>query len=119
VEQSVVLLAAGDTVGFGRVLTASHASLRNDYEVTGPHLDAIVDAAASLPDCLGARMTGAGFGGCAIALVREPAIGEFTARVESAYKAAMGLEPRFYPAHVADGVHETTEEAAWRTPEGN
>jgi galactokinase len=119
VEQSVVLLAAGDTAGFGRVLTASHASLRNDYEVTGPHLDAIVDAANSLADCLGARMTGAGFGGCAIALVREPAIGEFTARVESAYKAAMGLEPHFYPAHVADGVHETTEEATWRIPEGD
>ena len=119
VEQSVVLLAGGDTAGFGRLLTASHASLRDDYEVTGPHLDAIVDAANSFPDCLGARMTGAGFGGCAIALVQKPAIDEFTGWVESSYKRAVGLEPRFYLAHAADGVHETTEEAAWKTSEGN
>jgi galactokinase len=115
VEQSVRLLAAGDVAAFGKLLSASHASLRDDYEVTGPHLDAIVDAANSFPDCLGARMTGAGFGGCAIALVQKPAVGEFTQWVGSSYKAAVGLEPRFYLAHVADGVHETTGETQWKT----
>ncbi|MHB8070856.1 MAG: galactokinase [Candidatus Cryosericum sp.] len=114
VERSVVLLAAGDTAGFGRLLTASHASLRDDYEVTGPHLDAIVEAANAFPGCLGARMTGAGFGGCAIALVQKSAVEEFTKWVDSSYGSAVGLEPHFYLAHVADGVHETTGEAEWK-----
>ena len=71
VEQASHVLAAGDLAAFGKLLTESHASLRDDYEVTGPYLDAIVGAALQAPGCLGARMTGAGFGGCAIALVEQ------------------------------------------------
>jgi len=110
VEQASRVLAAGDLAAFGRLLTESHASLRDDYEVTGPHLDAIVGAALQAPGCLGARMTGAGFGGCAIALVEQAEIPDFTASVRSAYLAATGLEPAFYVTHAADGVHETTGE---------
>ncbi len=108
VEQACRVLAAGDLAAFGRLLTESHASLRDDYEVTGPHLDAIVCAALQAPGCLGARMTGAGFGGCAIALVEQVEIPDFTSSVRSAYLAATGLEPAFYVTHAADGVHETT-----------
>jgi galactokinase len=108
VEQASRVLAAGDLAAFGRLLTESHSSLRDDYEVTGPYLDAIAGAALAAPGCLGARMTGAGFGGCAIALVEQAAVPVFTASVRSTYSAATGLEPAFYVTHAADGVHETT-----------
>jgi galactokinase len=111
VEQASRVLAAGDLVTFGKLLTESHASLRDDYEVTGPYLDAIVGAALLAPGCLGARMTGAGFGGCAIALVEQERIPDFAASVRSAYLATTGLTPSFYATHAADGVHERTGEA--------
>jgi galactokinase len=111
VEQASCVLAADDLVTFGKLLTESHASLRDDYEVTGPYLDAIAGAALQAPGCLGARMTGAGFGGCAIALVEQERIPAFTASVRSAYLAATGLTPSFYETRAADGVHETTGEA--------
>lgn len=108
VEETARVLAAGDMAAFGRLLTASHASLRDDYEVTGPHLDAVVTAALAAPGCLGARMTGAGFGGCALALVRQDAMEQFTRTVRSSYRTATGLEPGFSMTHPADGVHEVT-----------
>ncbi|MBA4365070.1 MAG: galactokinase [Coprothermobacter sp.] len=111
VEQASRVLAAGDLVTFGRLLTESHASLRDDYEVTGSYLDVIVSAALQAPGCLGARMMGAGFGGCAIALVEQERIPDFVASVRSAYLGATGLEPAFYATHTADGAHETTGEA--------
>jgi galactokinase len=110
VEQASRVLAAGDLVTFGKLLTESHTSLRDDYEVTGPYLDAIVGAALLAPGCLGARMTGAGFGGCAIALVEQERIPDFAASVQSAYLATTGLIPSFYATHAADGVHERTGE---------
>lgn len=111
VEQASRVLEVGDLVTFGKLLTESHASLRDDYEVTGPCLDAIVGAALLAPGCLGARMTGAGFGGCAIALVEQERIPDFAASVRSAYLATTGLTPSFYATHAADGVHERTGEA--------
>jgi galactokinase len=111
VEQASRVLAAGDLVTFGKLLTESHTSLRDDYEVTGPYLDAIAAAALVAPGCLGARMTGAGFGGCAIALVEQERIPDFTASVRSAYLTATGLIPSFYETHAADGVHATTRDA--------
>ncbi len=110
VEQASEVLATGDLVTFGRLLSESHASLRDDYEVTGPYLDAIVGATLQAPGCLGARMTGAGFGGCAIALVEQAEIPDFTASVRSAYLAATGLEPSFYVTRAIDGVHEIAGE---------
>ncbi|MCE5192835.1 MAG: galactokinase [Candidatus Cryosericum sp.] len=106
VEQATRVLASGDLVAFGQLLTASHVSLRDDYEVTGPHLDAIVSAALQAPGCLGARMTGAGFGGCAIAIVDQKATADFSDSVRTTYLAATNLEPAFYVTHAADGVHE-------------
>lgn len=98
-------LAAGHLAGFGRLMNASHASLRDDYEVTGPELDALAAAAQAHPACLGARMTGAGFGGCAVALLSDKAaMDDFQARTAAGYKAKTGLEAKFYPVAPADGA---------------
>ncbi len=78
-------MRAGDARELGRLMSASHASLRDDYEVSGPGLDAIVDVAEAAPGCLGARMTGGGFAGCAVALVEADAAGDFSADVVARY----------------------------------
>lgn len=76
----------GDLAELGRLMTASHVSLRDDYEVSGPGLDRIVDVALGAPGCLGARMTGGGFAGCAVALVEADAVQAFTAAVLDGYE---------------------------------
>ncbi len=99
-------LEDGDLKAFGECLDASHLSLANDYEVSCYELDVLVDAARSFPDCLGARMTGAGFGGCAIALVHKDAVEKIKTYVGGRYEAATKMEARFYVCDVVDGVHE-------------
>ncbi len=111
VKQASQVLETGDLAAFGQLLDESHASLRDNYEVTGPYLDTIVSAAQQAPGCVGARMTGAGFAGCAIALVKQADMPAFTASVRSAYLAATGLEPSFYETRAVDGVHEAIGEA--------
>ena len=81
-------MAAGDVVELGRLMSESHVSLRDDYEVSGPGLDRIVEVAATSPGCLGARMTGGGFAGCAVALVRTDDVDAFTAGVLAGYDHA-------------------------------
>jgi len=105
------LLMAGDAKGFGALMNASHESLRDDYEVTGTALDAIVESAWSTAGCLGARMTGAGFGGCAVALVERDLIPDFIARVGEMYSRRTGLQAEFYNGDIGDGAREVTEEA--------
>lgn len=97
-------LSTGDVKGFGRLMIESHISLRDDYEVTGFHLDAMVEAALSQDCCVGARMTGAGFGGCAIALVKSERRDEFVATVGKEYFEKTGLEAKFYVCRIDDGV---------------
>jgi galactokinase len=104
VEAAAARLADGDLDGFGALLAASHASLRDDYEVTGPELDAIVAAAAAAPGCRGARMTGAGFGGCALALCEAAALPDFARAVASEYHARTGRPAGVYPVTLTDGV---------------
>lgn len=96
VEQAFDALSDGDMVAFGRLMSLSHESLRIDYEVTGPELDEIVIASLAQPGVLGARMTGAGFGGCAIALVESDAIDDFTEAVVRRYYRATGLEANIF-----------------------
>lgn len=98
------LLAQGKIVDFGRLMTESHMSLKSHYEVTGLELDSIVDSALKAAGCIGARMTGAGFGGCAIALVESARVEEFKLTVAQGYQGATGLIPNFYVANIADGV---------------
>lgn len=97
-------LIVNDLEEFGKLLNASHASLRDDYEVTGLELDTLVAAAQKQEGVLGARMTGAGFGGCAIALVKESEIHAFKNKVYDEYLKVIGYAPDFYVAHIGSGT---------------
>ena len=85
-------------------MSASHASLRDDYEVSCVELDTMVALALDQPGTIGARMTGAGFGGCCIALVREGTVDEFTTRVFRDYTATCGREPAIHEVELESGV---------------
>ncbi len=98
-------LNKGEIKEFGQLLTESHNSLRYLYEVTGKELDAVVEEALLVEGCLGARMTGAGFGGCAIAIVKNERIEEFINRVRENYTKRMGYEPSFYCTGIGEGTH--------------
>ena len=104
VLESVAALSVGDLTTFGRLMHQSHVSLRDDYEVTVPELDVMVDAALAVPGVLGTRMTGAGFGGCTVSLVEDGAVERFLAVVPEAYRSRTGLEPRVFPCRVVDGA---------------
>jgi galactokinase len=97
-------LENGNLEAFGQLLNASHDSLRHGYEVTGIELDTLVDAAQAQAGVLGARMTGAGFGGCAIALVKEDTIPAFKNNVYDTYMNTVGYAPDFYVAHIGSGT---------------
>ena len=97
-------LQAGELEAFGKLMNQSHISLRDDYEVTGIELDTLVQAAWDQPGVLGARMTGAGFGGCAIAIVEKEAIPAFIENVGKTYEAAIGYPAEFYIAEISDGA---------------
>lgn len=104
VKDAVKVLREGDIEAFSKLLIQSHNSLRDDYEVTGLHLDTIVEEALKFDGCLGARMTGAGFGGCAIAVVKEGKEDEFIKEVSKNYKEKTGIEAAFYVTKIGDGV---------------
>ncbi|MFN2282861.1 MAG: galactokinase [Anaerolineae bacterium] len=97
-------LYAGDIETAGALMVEGHRSLRDDYEVSAPELDALVEAAIDVPGCYGARLTGAGFGGCTIALVAESAVPEFKAHITEVYDERYGKQPAVYVTHPADGV---------------
>ncbi len=101
---SVAALEQGDLERFGRLMYESHASLHDDYEVTIPQLDLLVEAARALPGVFGSRMTGAGFGGCTVSLVRQSAVAAFEREVPARYRARTGLEPRIYVCRAVDGA---------------
>ncbi|QHE63321.1 MULTISPECIES: galactokinase [Rossellomorea] len=99
-------LRKGELGEFGRLMNESHISLRDDYEVTGVELDTLVGAAWDHAGTLGARMTGAGFGGCAIALVENDHVESFKNEVGRQYKSKIGYEATFYTASIGDGAKE-------------
>lgn len=109
--KAAVSLKAGNLKEFGQLMNESHISLRDDYEVTGPELDAIVQAAWDQPGILGARMTGAGFGGCAIAIVENDKIDEFIDQVGKQYLDEVGYPGEFYIAQISDGPKLLEEES--------
>jgi galactokinase len=108
VKQAVAALETGDLVALGALITASHNSLRDDYEVSCPELDVIVENALINPDCLGARMMGAGFGGCAIAIVKNESIVRFIKDTSAAYENEIGYACAMYVCESGDGVREIT-----------
>nr|WP_257987992.1 galactokinase [Bacillus sp. V33-4] len=108
--QAMKALKDSDLAEFGRLMNASHRSLRDDYEVTGTELDTLVEAAWKHEGTIGARMTGAGFGGCAIAIVANERVDEFISQAGSEYKEKIGYHATFYVASIGDGAKETTTE---------
>ncbi|HLP49583.1 MAG TPA: hypothetical protein VK154_01800, partial [Chitinophagales bacterium] len=108
VKEAAKVLEMNDLSTFGRLMNASHASLKNDYEVTGLEMDTLAETAKQVKGCLGARVTGAGFGGCAIAIVHQSAIGEFINTVSYKYKAVTGLTCQIYETVIGDGVKATS-----------
>lgn len=99
-------MRANDAKQLGQLMNASHASLDRDFEVTNDALNMVVDIAQNTPGCLGARMTGAGFGGCAVALVADEAVEHFVAHVSDTYAEEMQLEPKIYVTSATDGCAE-------------
>jgi galactokinase len=104
VQDSIAALAAGDLAAVGRLWAASHASLRDDFEVVSPELDALVEIATAVPGTVAARMTGAGFGGCTINLVERGAVDALRERVLAEYQPRTGLVPRIYPINAVAGA---------------
>ena len=101
--QAVAALQADDIVRFGQLMNASHVSLRDDYEVTGIELDTLVEEAWKIEGVIGSRMTGAGFGGCTVSLVKDEAIDSFIEKVGEAYFAKIGYRADFYVVEIGDG----------------
>ena len=106
VQTLVAALEAGDTAAVGPILQASHESLRDRYEVSSPELDALVDIGIAVPGVIGARMTGAGFGGCTINLVRPAAVDALREAVMARYPAMTGLTPTVFTVAAAAGASE-------------
>jgi galactokinase len=104
--QALEELQRGNLKVFGKLMNESHISLRDDYEVTGVELDTLAETAWQQPGVLGARMTGAGFGGCAIAIVEKDQTRQFIAKVGETYRQKVGYDAAFYIANIGDGAKE-------------
>jgi len=102
-EDAVKALRAGDLIQFGKLMNDSHDSLRDDYEVTGFELDTMVEEGRKIEGVIGTRMTGGGFGGCTVSLVKTEAIDTFIEQVGKNYVQKTGLKPLFYVAEIGDG----------------
>ena len=99
-------LRQGDLISFGRLMDASHDSLRDLYAVSCRELDTLVNEARACESVLGARMTGAGFGGCAVAIVNRDAVKDVMEQVGAAYEKAIGYPCAFYVASIGGGPRE-------------
>lgn len=103
-------LKKGNLEALGKLMNESHASLKSDFEVTGKELDTLVEFAWKQKGVIGARMTGAGFGGCAIAIVTNEEVDHFIENTGKHYEDTCGIEATFYTASVGEGAHELTKE---------
>jgi galactokinase len=106
VERFVEAARSGNLASMGGLLFASHRSLRDDYEVSCPELDFIVDTALHLKGVYGARMTGGGFGGCAVVMLPAELEEEFSRQLCGAFQQQFGIEPRVYICRASDGANE-------------
>lgn len=106
VKNSAEALKNGDIAAFGKYMLESHASLKNDYEVSCSELDFIVDTAKNLDGVLGIRMTGGGFGGCTVAIVKEDAVDGFIETIKNAYKEQFSHPASFYVTNTGNGGRE-------------
>lgn len=104
VDKAVLAARSGDLVELGKLLNASHNSLRDLYEVTGKELDTLVESAIKQQGCLGSRMTGGGFGGCTVSIVHKDKIEDFKNNVYAEYLEKTGYKAEFYVADIDDGI---------------
>lgn len=104
VNAAAEAMKAGDMIKLGKLLNESHASLSKLYEVTGKELDALAAEAQAHPACLGSRMTGAGFGGCTVSLVKKEGVEDFKRSVTAQYEEATGYKAAVYLTGIADGI---------------
>ena len=102
--KAVQALENNDLALFGKLMVESHNSLRDDYEVTGIELDTAVEEALKQEGVIGARMTGAGFGGCAVSIVKTDKVEKFIKNVENGYREKIGYNPEFYVVEIGNGV---------------
>ena len=102
--KAVNALKNNDIETFGKLMNASHISLRDDYEVSCPEVDKLVEIAWNIPGVIGSRITGGGFGGCTVSIVRNDAIENFKKEVISKYKEATGIDAEIYEAEIGDGA---------------
>ncbi|HTX39437.1 MAG TPA: galactokinase [Bryobacteraceae bacterium] len=109
VEQFRAAGAAGDVEAMGRLMEQSHRSLQYDYEVSSPELDFLVDRAMEMEGVLGSRMTGGGFGGCTVTLLRNESVERFREEIAGAYEERFGVTPRIYDCKPSDGAGECCE----------
>lgn len=106
VKQATIALKSGELKKFGELMYASHESLKELYEVSGKELDTIVEFSKSYPGCIGARMTGAGFGGCAIALIKKDRFTDYEDKLSAYYNDKIGYKPGVFASEPVDGVKE-------------
>lgn len=107
--RAVEALKNGELALFGELMNDSHVSLRDDYEVTGIELDTLVEEAWKVDGVIGSRMTGAGFGGCTVSIVKDEAIDRFIAQVGPAYEQKIGYAADFYVVEIGNGPHKVEE----------
>ena len=105
--RAVKALKENNVEEFGRLMNASHVSLRDDYEVSCEEIDILVDLAWKIPGVIGSRITGGGFGGCTVSIVKNDAVDTFISTVGEKYKEAVGHEAEFYVVDIGDGAHKT------------
>ncbi len=117
VLSAVRALRAKDAVTLGRLLNDAHASARDDYEISCPELEHLVQAAREVDGVLGARLTGAGWGGCIVAVVHKDAVSTFKTYVPSRYKELAGIETQIFACRASPGAREVEVQAQWRHPE--
>jgi galactokinase len=108
VLRAAAALEAGDLAQFGRLMYESHQSLRDDYEVSCAELDLLVRLAEAVPGVFGSRMTGAGFGGCTVSLVKSQDAARFERLVSQEYRRVTGIEPAVWDCQAVDGASEVT-----------
>jgi len=105
VDEAIRLLEKNDTEGFGKLMIQTHASLRDLYEVSSPELDMLAEGATAIEGCLGARLTGAGFAGCTVNLVRRDRVDPFIRQLRADYLAKTGLVASIFATRPVDGAH--------------
>ena len=104
--RAVEALKNNDVELFGKLMNQSHVSLRDDYEVSCEEIDLLVDMAWNIPGVIGSRITGGGFGGCTVSIVKKDAVDNFIAQIGSSYKEKVGHEAEFYVVSIGDGAHK-------------